>query len=275
MVRVTDGMIAGLMDHPGAPAALAAGFGDRPVTVRVFLAMLQALGSSSNTLIRLSDEPGLPTRDCFGISRSVVELAVNICYICAEGDSAAQRAERHAHQKAVRDLQRDSSVGSQTIRLRSSTTERMEVPAELLDDLADFTSTSGREKAWVDLSIDARCEKVEEVLGEKVLTPLHWARFAVYRHSSEILHGTFFGSAFFMGITDPGGAPESPRDWLIRISGQHLMVLMAAILALVAVARAISMTADTPEPAKQADKCVKDLGQAPFFGEDGETEPNI
>lgn len=275
MTRVMDGVIAGLAGHPEAPPTLASEFTDRPVTVRVFLPMLQALGSSSSTLIRLSDEPGLQTRDCFGICRSIIELAVNICYICAEGESAALRAEAHARQKSVRDLERKSSVGDQTIHLRSSALGNVEFPAKVADDLAEFTASSGREKGWIDLSIDARCKKIGELLGEEILTPLHWSRFAVYRHSSEILHGTFFGAIYFMGLTDPRGAPESREDWVVRLTGQHLMILMAATLALVAVARAVSLTTNTPEPAQQASECIDALKQAPSFREDSQGEPNI
>lgn len=267
MIRIIDSIIAGALGHRAAPAALAEGFSRRPATRRVFPAMLQALGSSSNTLLRLSDEPGLQSRDCFSICRSIVELASNVCYICAEGDTGAERAERHAQQKAVRDLDRKSSVGGQTIRLAFSAAEAIEIPEELAKSIDEFTSRSGREKGWIDLSIDARCERVGQVLGARVLTPLHWARFAVYRHSSEILHGTFFGAVFFMGLNDPEGAPPSLDQWIERIARQHLMVLMAAVLALVAVAKAVATTADAPELATQAERHIQDLRTAPFFSE--------
>ena len=267
MIRPIDGIIAGALDHSEAPPALAGGFSRRPETQRVLPAMLQALGSSSNTLFRLSDEPGLHSRDCFSICRSIVELAVNVCYICAGGEATAERAEKHARQKAARDLDRESSVGGQTIRLRSSASQALRLPEELADSIDEFTARSGREKGWTDLSIDARCERVGEVLGTKVLTPLHWARFAVYRHSSEILHGTFFSAVFFMGLTDPTGAPSSPDEWLNRIAGQHLMILMAAVLALVAVAKAVDATFGASDLAVQADRHLADLRTAPFFRE--------
>lgn len=206
-IRVVDTLIAGALGHPSAPAGLPQRFTRRPETHRVLPAMLQALGSSSNTLVTLSDKPGLQSRDCFTICRAIVELAVNICYILAEGEDAAAQAQRHAKQKAVRDLDRESAVGSQTIHLQSSVVTDLELPVHLQESLDEFTARSGREKGWTDLSIDQRCERVEHVLGSKVLTPLHWARFAVYRHSSEILHGTFFSAVFFMGLTEPAGGP--------------------------------------------------------------------
>jgi hypothetical protein len=267
MIQIIDGIIAGAVEHPSAPPNLIKGFSKRPATKRVFPAMLQALGSSSNTLLRLSDEPGLQSRDCFSICRSIVELSVNVCYICAEGESAAIRAERHAQQKAVRDLDRKSSIGEQTIHLRFADIDTSNMPDELEKSINEFTSRSGREKGWINLSIDARCEKVGEVLGPKILTPLHWARFAVYRHSSEILHGTFFSAVFFMGLTDPKGPPKSLNKWIEQIASQHLMVLMATVLALVAVAKAVAATVSIPEIDSQAEQHIQDLRTAPFFSE--------
>jgi len=267
MIRIIDEIIAGAVGHAAAPPGLSESITRRPQTQRVLPAMLQALGSSSHTLVRLSDGPGLHSRDCFSIGRSIVELAVNICYILAEGEDAASQAQGHANQKAVRDLDRESTVGGQTIRLRSSALEDLELPRELQESIQEFTARSGREKGWTDMSVDARCERVGQVLGEEVLTPLHWARFAVYRHSSEILHGTFFSAMFFMGLTDPAGAPTSPNEWLGRIAGQHLMILMSAVLSVLAVARAVSASFDVSEFVIRAERYLADLKAAPFFSE--------
>jgi hypothetical protein len=178
----------------------------------------------------------------------------------------------HAAQKAVRDLDRKSTIGGQTIHLRSTALNDIELSQKIKESIEEFTACSGREKGWTDLSIDARCEKIGLVLGSKILTPLHWARFAVYRHSSEILHGTFFSATFFMGLTDPAGAPASPKEWLTRIAGQHLMLLMATMLSLLAVAKAVSATFDTPDLATQSEQQLTDLRTAPFFrGESNDT----
>lgn len=272
MIRIIDGIIAGAIGHSAAPAGLSQSFSLRPETQRVLPAMLQALGSSSNTLGRLSESPGLQSRDCFSVCRSIVELAVNVCYILAEGEDAASQAQRHAAQKAIRDLDRKSTVGNQTIHLRSAALSGLKLPQEVEERINEFTARSGRENGWTDLSIDERCERIGQVLGGNVLTPLHWARFAVYRHSSEILHGTFFSAAFFMGLTEPTGAPANPAQWLNRISGQHLMLLMSTALSLLAVARAVNATFSTPDLVAQAERQMTDLKAAPFFrGESKET----
>lgn len=265
MIRIIDHIIAGALGHPTAPACLSEGFDRRPETQKVLPAMLQALGSSSVTMVHLSNGPGLQSRDCFSICRSIVELAVNVCYILAEGEGAASQAQRHAVQKAIRDLNRKSKVGNQTIHLRSAALSGLKLTREVEESIKEFTARSGREKDWTDLSIDERCQRIEELLESSVFTPLHWARFAIYRHSSEILHGTFFSAVFFMGLTEPAGAPVSPDEWLNRISGQHLMLLMSTALSLLAVIRAVDATFKTPDLVVQAEQQMTNLKAAPFF----------
>lgn len=101
-----------------------------------------AMGSS----LRLSDPPGLQIRDCFAISRSVVELAVNICYIMAEGPDAAERALRHAPQTSVRDLTRESTVGGQTIGLAFSGQQDFSRMPGIEKELQEFVSRKRRER---------------------------------------------------------------------------------------------------------------------------------
>ena len=155
-MRLIDESIAGAIGHPAGPRRLEENLARRPSIQRVLIPMLQALGSSSHTISMLSEKPGLQTRDCFSVSRSVVELAVNICYILASGEEAAERAERHAKQKFFRDLERESTIGGQTIRLKFGGQGKLEMPSDILEMISEFTARSGREMGWTDLSVDAR-----------------------------------------------------------------------------------------------------------------------
>ncbi len=265
LIRLIDECIAGAIGHPTGPQRLAENLARRLSIQRVLVPMLQALGSSSHTIIRLSEKPGLQTRDCFSVSRSVVELAVNICYILASGEEAAERAERHAKQKFFQDIERESAIGGQTIRLAFRGQGGLEMPTDIPEMISEFTSRSGREKGWTDLSVDARCEEVGRKLGEQILTPLHWARFAVYRHSSEVLHGTLFGALFFLGLTDPAGPPTSAPDLLDRIAQQNLLILMSAALAVTAVLRALAASLDVPHLAVSANNLINELHAAPWL----------
>lgn len=191
--------------------------------------MLMAAGSSSHTLLQLSELPGLQTRDCFSIARSIIEISVNICYIIAEGSDAAERALRHARQKSYKDLERESKIGGTVIRLAYSGIPDPLSLEKLQEDILEFTTRTGKEKGWVDSSIDERIKIAGQKLGGSILTSLHFARFMIYRHSSEVLHGTLFSALHFFGMTLPTNQPRT-QDEMAESIGQHLMLILHATI---------------------------------------------
>ena len=197
--------------------------------------MLQALGSSSDTLVKLSEKPGLQTRDCYSIARSIVELSVNFCYITAEGEDVAEQAIKYVRQKSYRDLDRESKIENSIIKLAYSDLPDVSSIDNLQNDIQEFTSRSGREKGWTSLSIDKRIELVGRSMGDSISNNLHFSRFMVYRHSSEILHGTLFGLLYFLGLTSPRSKSFSKHDFMEHIGQQHMLILFATILAINAV----------------------------------------
>jgi hypothetical protein len=110
-IAIVEGLIAVVVGHESAASIREETDPLPEPSVPVLALLLQAAGSSAHTLSRLSDLPGLHTRDCYSIARSVVEVAANICYIIAEGPAAAELAMRHARQKSYRDLERESKIG--------------------------------------------------------------------------------------------------------------------------------------------------------------------
>jgi hypothetical protein len=265
-IRVVDALIAVLVGHESTADLRSE---DTPIPdpyVPVLTMMLQAAGSSSHTLVRLSDQPGLHTRDCYSIARSIVELAVNICFVMASGPEIAERAARHARQKAFRDMARESKIGESAIRLRLEGAPDASVLDGFEEDIEEFTSRAGREKGWIDASIDERIAAVEK-LSKNAMTGLHWARFAVYRHSSEVLHGTFFSALHFFGLTDPSGGPRSPSQLEEQIGQQHMLVLMSATLALSGVVQSFH-AAYGFRSAQERDEALMDaLRAVPLFQE--------
>ena len=197
----------------------------------------------------------------------MVELAVNIAFILAEGDQAADQALRHAHQKSLRDLSRRSEVGGQTIQLEWSGVDGLDIPEELQAAVEEYTTRSGGERTqWTQENINARIARVGEKLSEPAMTSLHWARFAVYRHSSEILHGTLFGVMFFMGQTAPGKtAPKGPSEWLAKIAEMHLMILLATSLAIRGVAEALEAALGLPQVGDHARSAFLPMTRVPSF----------
>jgi len=101
---------------------------------------------------------------------------------------------------------------------------------------------------------------------------LHWARFAVYRHSSEILHGTFFSALYFQGLTLPNGPPASVDEFLEHVASNLFMVLMAAAVSLGAVTNAVSQFTNVPELAKLGEDILKDFETTPFLNRNDKSQ---
>jgi hypothetical protein len=275
-IRLVDGLISVTIENETVKDIRTE---DTPIlnsVAQVLPLMLQALGSSSYTLTRLSGTSGLHTRDCYSIVRSIVEIAVNICYILAEGSTAADRAIRHAKQKSYQDLKRESEINNAIIQAAYSSRPDPSTIDGLEADIAEFTSRTGREKGWVDLSIDMRIEVAGRKLGDSVLNSLHFARFMIYRHSSEILHGTFFSALYFFGITSPTNKQRTQNEAIEFIGQQHMLILFAAILALSAVIESFHLVYGFSRAYEQSRVLIKSIHEIPYIQEsDHKFDPGV
>jgi hypothetical protein len=237
-VRVLNEVLAVLVNHETAKQLRDEQEPIEDDVAGALFPILQAVGSSTHTVITLSKNVGLQTRDCITIARTIVEGGINACYIIAEGEPAARQASKHARQKSFLDLQRESRVGGEVIRLACSKRPEPDKIAGLQDDIDEFTSRAGREKGWTDLGVDDRLKVIGSKLDGTVMTLLHGARFAIYRHSSEIIHGTLFGALFFLGRTS-GSSAKSPDNAMEHIGQQHMLVLFSILCTIAAVVEAM------------------------------------
>jgi hypothetical protein len=267
-LTLIDGLIAVSINHESV-SNLREETNSLPVAVaEVLPLLLQAAGSSSNTLVQLSSKSGLHTRDCYSIARSVVEVATNICYIMAEGPDAAERAARHARQKSFQDLERESNLGGTIIRLTySGRPDSSSIPG-LEADIAEFTSRTRREKGWIDLNIEDRIKFIREKLNKNASINLQFALFMVYRHASEVLHGTFFSALYFFGHTQPSGKSRSAQEGIEFIGQQHMLILFAVVLALSAIVEAFHSAYGFAAAHKQAKLLLDSMVEIPYFRKD-------
>jgi hypothetical protein len=221
-VRLIDHLIHSFVAGQHGPALWRFQGAVSPGVRKIVPIMIQSAGSSCHSVLRLSNELCLSVKDCFPIARGVVETIINVCYILAVGDEAAGRADRHAFQKAFRDMDRISQVGGCSIRSTWSSKPDPSTVAGLPEALAEFTRKNGGEKTnWTDDSIERRLEIVGNRYGTRVLMPLQVGFFAIYRHASEIQHGTFFGSLFFFDAIRPPRENTPARGRLVV--GNHLL----------------------------------------------------
>jgi hypothetical protein len=91
----------------------------------------------------------------------------------------------------------------------------------------------------------------------------------IYRHSSEILHGTFFSALYFFGITSPNNKQRTLDEAIEFIGQQHMLILFAAILALSAVIESFHRVYGFSQAYEQSRVLIKSLHEIPYFQESG------
>jgi len=227
LIEINNTLIAATIQHPSIKKLRKERKLVPEPTSKVLPLWLLSVGSSAITIQQLLDRPSLKTRECYCIARSFVETAINICFVIAEGPSITKKALRHARQKSFKDLDRESKIGPSIIKLFVSNRPDPVKISGLSEEIAEFTTNRGRDKDWIDLSIDERILAAGR-LGSEILTDLHIARFAIYRHSSEIIHGTLAGVVYFWKEKD-GNINQSSQD-LAELIGNHQILIFSAII---------------------------------------------
>lgn len=237
-----------------------------PEVLRIVSTMIHMAGISAHSVLKLTREISLQTRDCYPIARSIAESVVNIVFIMAKGREAAELADRHAEQKAFRDLERKSSAGGWTAIVRSNLELAAEDEARLSALAAEFTTSRGREKRdWTDENLMGRIDAAAQRFPEASLL-LHAAVFNIYRHSSEVIHGTYFAAMHFWGLTTLGRSPPASRNALVGVLSEHqFSVLMSAIFAFTSLLECLSDYVGVPELGEKARRELDRLREMPLI----------
>ncbi len=234
--------------------------------LEVVLTMIHVSGVSSHSILKLTDEMNLQARDGYPIARSIVETVINIAFIMAGGEAVAEQADRHAQQKAFRDLKRTSSIAGYTVSVGWTGKLTSEDEARLSALVAEFTTKSGRERHdWTESNLEHRLAAIDKRFGHRVMTLIHPAFLMIYRHASEILHGTYFGALFFWGVTTPGQRPSTADELKIVLGHHQLAVAMSVILANTALIDCVGQYFDYFEVSAFSDDLLRQLEKLPLI----------
>lgn len=238
----------------------------------VLALLLQAAGASARSLLKLSEEISPQNRDCFSISRSIVEAVINSSYLLASEETEAGKARRHALQKSYRELNRKGTFGELEISLKfQEVPSPLEIPG-LEAALSEFTSKRGRELGWINISVKERLAVIRKRFGSKVHAILSGAYFAIYSNSSEILHGTFYGAMFFFGLTQPTLFPGKVDEFNKRIGDQVFMAIFMVCVSFHALLLSFGQAFEAPVITESAQKAWKRVKDIPLLHPDGTEE---
>jgi hypothetical protein len=194
------------------------------VAMVIFL-MVQGIGVSIHSIVKLTADLDMGIRDCFGIARSVCEGALNVSYIIAGGEEVARRAKRHALQKSYRDLNRKDATG--TVELRASSIPDVGDVPGLAEALAEFSRKNGSEVSeWSGLDLAGKQAAVAARFPKAVIS-FSASTMSIYRHASEILHGTYFGAEYYW--LGSKGEPFSRDAFERTYVNNHLVAIFTAV----------------------------------------------
>ncbi|HEY0011570.1 MAG TPA: DUF5677 domain-containing protein [Allosphingosinicella sp.] len=202
-----------------------------PAVFYVIATMIHMIGISGESVLKLTTEADLGAKDAYPITRAIIEGTVNVCYIMAKGRETAEKAMRHAEVKAYRDLKRHWDAGGVSITITSGEVlppdeiQRLEVLAE------EFTTRKGRDIDWTDDNLRQKIDAIGDVFIYQSVDPLNHAAFAIYRSSSEVIHGSYYGALFFWGLKLTNqDEPFSEHDAVQLMHEHRNNVLMAVAL---------------------------------------------
>ncbi|MDA0352769.1 MAG: hypothetical protein O3A10_11240 [Chloroflexi bacterium] len=165
-------------------------------------------------------------RDVYIISRSLLEIVVNTLFILNSPDEIAESAHQHAAQKSLRDLRRKSEIAGWIIELNPDADE-LPASGNLQEALDRYTGAKGQEiRTWTSESLPARIAVAALNSEPRAGVLLHGAFFLIYRHASELLHGTLFGSLFEMGLTVPDSDEDPPLTRYGTYVNDHLATVL-------------------------------------------------
>jgi len=170
----------------------------------IFSLMVWPMLESCQSILILSENKKL--RDCLALSRMVLDLALNLGYFSVHGKKAIDKALKHAHQKSYRDLHRNMELDDIKIFIGLNNLDNVEMPSKLEKAIEEYTTTNGNEeRSWTGDKKDNVFRKIKQIRnkhGKSIGMAMAMGTFEIYRHSSEILHGSIFGSMYALGITD-------------------------------------------------------------------------
>lgn len=182
---------------------------DRDDLTMSYILMAGPILESSHSLLLLSDS--LKMRDCYAISRMIFDQVLNLGYFGVKGPEAVRKALNHYHQKSYRDLERTVEIKDLAFGISLKNIDKAPVSSKLKEALDYFTNSKGFEiRSWTDENVFKKIELIRDKYGKEIGMILIINLFFIYRHSSEIIHGTLFGSLFARGMTKP--EQEQPNN---------------------------------------------------------------
>ncbi len=142
-------------------------------------------------------------RDCYAISRMIYETVINVLYISATNFEAMECMIKYTEEKSKHDSARSIVTDKETVFMtfdgeKHSVGFTKNNPIKMKGDPRDWTK-KGNGKS---VNIESRITIINKKYGDIVSRFLQLAHLTIYRTSSDIIHGTLYGSRHMLGIVN-------------------------------------------------------------------------
>jgi hypothetical protein len=185
---------------------------------RAVAATAMGAGQTTNTILKLSHESGIVVRDMYPLARSVVESYINAAFFATQPIEVSQRAIRHKDFAAWKHANRVIGSGDFMIAIGS----QKQIKPFLEKEFPEFAGRG--QGSWTNLDVPSRIRLVGEEVGAAGRALLG-AYGGVYAISSEIIHGSVFGTAYF--YSSGTGDPKSDEGFKRGVLQQRIDILSA------------------------------------------------
>jgi hypothetical protein len=166
-------------------------------------------------------------------ARAVLEGTINALYILAVGSDASEKAMRHALQKSYRDMTHINRFYQLYLEDKADVFADIEPSDSIQEALDEFSTKHGKELPyWTPKSLHDRIEVVDKVFGTQPAAMLRIATSAIFRHSSEVLHGTLYGALYALHQVPIPQDAKSPADLEVK-NRQSISTMCLLIICLI------------------------------------------
>lgn len=232
---------------------------DDEVALHLYTLLFSIYDSLKSVLVLT---PNYQVRDTFLTARTIFELTLNIGYIATEGQLALAKAQRHMTQKAYRDLERKLNIASLHMTVQPVGVKNLEIPKDLQDALREFTSKKGLEiRSWTGENVFKKIEVISAKYGQKIKDILNIGLFNIYRHASEIAHGTLFGLFYIIGATSFSQRPKDTNELLFSHRQQLTLIILTISMLIEANLTFMNDFKDLTEEISRSEKLTLDLAR--------------
>jgi len=172
-------------------------------------------------------------RDCYILARPIFEHVLNMGYFGAKGEDTIKKSIDHYYQKSFRDLYREISIKDIKVAIGLNNIDAVHKDDNLRKAIEDFTTKKGfEERSWTGDNTFKKIEIISDKYGKNIGTILTLNLFFIYRHSSEIIHGTMFGVLYARGLTQITSDWPENDEKLKKLSNTNISFLLMNVMLL-------------------------------------------